>query len=91
MTVSNGYGKIITDESLRETVHHGSEEYPFQYYLEDIWLFDFHCIDWYWHPEVEFVLIEKGTADFLIGSERYVLDAGTGIFINSQVIRPSSV
>lgn len=86
MTVSGGYSKIITDESLRETIHHGSEEYPFQYYLEDIWLFDFHCIDWHWHPEVEFVLIEKGTADFLIGSERYVLNAGTGIFINSQVI-----
>lgn len=86
MTEFDGYGKIKTDESLRETVHHGSEEYPFQYYLEDIWLFDFHCIDWHWHPEVEFVLIEKGTADFLIGSERYVLSAGTGIFINSQVI-----
>ncbi len=86
MTLSEGYSRIITDESLRETAHHGSEEYPFQYYLEDIWLFDFHCIDWHWHPEVEFVLIEKGTADFLIGSERYVLGAGTGIFINSQVI-----
>lgn len=86
MNVSGSYSKIITDESLRETICHGSEEYPFQYYLEDIWQFDFHCIDWHWHPEVEFVLIEKGTADFLIGSERYVLSAGTGIFINSQVI-----
>lgn len=86
MTAFDSYSKIITDESLRETVRHGSDEYPFQYYLEDIWLFDFHCIDWHWHPEVEFVLIEKGTADFLIGSERYVLSAGTGIFINSQVI-----
>ncbi|MDE6600682.1 MAG: AraC family transcriptional regulator [Lachnospiraceae bacterium] len=86
MKVNEGYGKIITDESLRETVSHGSEDYPFRYYLEDIWLFDFHCIDWHWHPEVEFVLIKKGTAEFLIGSGRYVLGEGTGIFINSQVI-----
>ncbi len=31
-------------------------------------------------------MIKEGTADFLIGSGRYVLGAGTGIFINSQVI-----
>ena len=44
--------RIITDETLRETASHGSEEYPFCYYYEDIWDFDFHCIDWHWHPEV---------------------------------------
>ncbi len=86
MKTNEGYSRIVTDESLRETIPHGSEEYPFRYYLEDIWQFDFHCIDWHWHSEVEFVLIKEGTADFLIGSERYVLGAGTGIFINSQVI-----
>lgn len=47
--------RIITDETLRETASHGSEEYPFCYYYEDIRDFDFHCIDWHWHPEVEFV------------------------------------
>lgn len=86
MNAGNNYSRIRTDETLRETVCHGSEEYPFKYYMEDIWLFDFHCIDWHWHSEVEFVFIEKGTAEFLVGSGRYVLAEGTGIFINSQVI-----
>ncbi|MDD6880554.1 MAG: AraC family transcriptional regulator [Firmicutes bacterium] len=84
--LNDGYAKIITDETLRETISHGSEEYPFRYYYEDIWLFDLHCIDWHWHPEVELVLAEKGTADFLVGSSRYVLKAGEAIFINTQVI-----
>lgn len=84
--LNDGYAKIITDETLRETISHGSEEYPFRYYYEDIWLFDLHCIDWHWHPEVELVLVEKGTADFLVGSSRYVLNAGEAIFINTQVI-----
>ena len=86
MKINDGYNKIITDETLRETIHHGSEEYPFQYYYEDIWEFDFHCIDWHWHSEVEFVFVEKGKAEFLIGSKRYVLIAGMGIFINTQII-----
>ena len=86
MKADNNYGRIRTDETLRETACHGSDEYPFKYYNEDIWLFDFHCIDWHWHSEVEFVFIEKGTAEFLVGSGRRVLTEGTGIFINSQVI-----
>ncbi len=86
MIGDNNYGRIKTDETLRETVSHGSEEYPFKYYKEDIWLFDLHCVDWHWHSEVEFVLIENGTAEFLIGSGRHILTEGTGIFINSQVI-----
>ena len=86
MKINEGYNKTVTDETLRETICHGSEEYPFQYYLEDIWQFDFHCIDWHWHSEVEFVFVEKGNAEFLIGSKRYVLNAGMGIFINTQVI-----
>lgn len=86
MRPNKSYCKIKTDETLRETICHGSEEYPFEYYYENIYLFDFHCIDWHWHSEVEFVYIEKGTAEFLIGSSRHILSAGTGIFINSQVI-----
>lgn len=86
MKANNNYGRIRTDETLRETTCHGSEEYPFKYYKEDIWLFDFHCIDWHWHSEVEFVFIEKGTAEFLVGSGRRILTEGTGIFINSQII-----
>ena len=78
--------RITTDETLRETASHGSEEYPFSYYYEDIWDFDFHCIDWHWHPEVEFVYVQHSKADFLVGGNRYVLSSGDGIFINSQVI-----
>ena len=80
------YSRIQTDETMRETVSHGSDDHPFRYYYEDIWQFDLHCVDWHWHPEVEFVCIEKGTADFYIGGGKYTLGAGTGIFINSQVI-----
>lgn len=86
MKINNSYNKIVTDETLRETLCHGSEEYPFQYYLEDILQFDFHCIDWHWHSEIEFVFIENGKAEFLIGNKRYVLNTGMGIFINTQVI-----
>ncbi len=79
-------GKIRTDASFRETVCHGSEEYPFQYYQEDIWQYDFHCIDWHWHDEVELVFVEKGTAEVFVGSDRHILGREMGVFINSQTV-----
>lgn len=77
---------ITTDDTLRETQPHGSGGYPFAYYLEDIWKFDFHCIDWHWHHELEFLSVTEGTAICLIGKDRIALPAGYGLFINSGVL-----
>jgi len=82
----SSYPKISADETFRETAAHGSNEYPFRYYYEDIWEFELHTIDWHWHSEVEFILVERGTAYLLAGCKRYVLHEGEGVFINSRVI-----
>ena len=52
--------KIITDETLMEKRTHGQSVFPFQYYLEDIWDFDFHTIGWHWHQEIEFIYVQSG-------------------------------
>lgn len=78
------YYKITTDETLRETVRHGDSSYPFAYYQEDIWQFDFHRIDW--HYELEFVYVAQGTAICLVGTDRIELKEGCGIFINSGIL-----
>lgn len=75
-----------TDDTLREIIQHGDSRYPFAYYLEDIWQFDFHCIDWHWHHELEFMTVREGTVFCLIGSEKLVLPEGSGIFINSGAL-----
>ena len=36
MNINTTYTKIITDEDLMETVQHGSNLYPFQFYYEDL-------------------------------------------------------
>lgn len=35
-----------------ETVSHGSLDYPFHFYYENMDMFDFNCIDWHWHVSV---------------------------------------
>ena len=78
--------QITTDDTLRETTLHGSPTYPFAYYPENIWQFDFHRIDWHWHHELEFLLLREGTALCLAGAEKIALPEGCAIFINSGVL-----
>ncbi len=80
------YSKILTDEDLMETVPRGSNSYPFHFYNENLAQFDFHCIEWHWHTELEFVYIESGTVTFWIGEKKFDLSAGNGIFINTRIL-----
>lgn len=85
MTDTSGL-KIITDETLMEKRTHGQSSFPFQYYLENIWDFDFHTIGWHWHQEIEFVYVQSGEMQCCIGKDNFSLPAGSGIFINAKMI-----
>lgn len=86
MNFNTSYNKITTDENLMETVQHGSSSYPFHFYYDDLALFDFNCIEWHWHSELEFVYVESGIVTFWIGEKQFTLSEGNGVFINSKVL-----
>ena len=77
---------IQTDESFRETSPHGNLQYPFAFYLEDIWNFDFHRMDWHWHPELEFLVVHEGTVHCSVGIRQFDLEQGYGLFINRSIL-----
>lgn len=82
----NGGLKTITDETLMEKRDHGQSAFPFQYYLEDIWDFDFHTLSWHWHQEIELIYVHNGEVQCYIGKDRFSLPAGSGLFINTKII-----
>lgn len=86
MNFNTTYNKITTDENLMETVQHGSNSYPFHFYYDNLALFDFNCIEWHWHSELEFVYVESGNVTFWIGEKQFTLSEGNGVFINSKVL-----
>ena len=77
---------IQTDESFRETSPHGNLQYPFAFYLEDIWDFDFHRMDWHWHPELEFLVVQEGTIHCSVGIRQFDLEQRYGLFINRSIL-----
>ena len=78
--------RIVTDENLMEAAKHGERIYPFQYYYEKMSQFDFHCVEWHWHPELEFVYVQSGTLTLWIGECKMELSDGDGVFINSKIL-----
>lgn len=78
--------KTQKDERFLEQTRHGEAEFPFRFYKEDVWAFDFHCIDWHWHPEVEFIYAERGEISCFVGTEQFILPEGCGLFVNSGVL-----
>lgn len=77
---------ICTDDALMEIREHGTGEFPFQYYYENIRQFDMGYIDWHWHREFELVSIEQGEVHCMIGTLHLILRKGDAIFINTGVI-----
>ncbi len=78
--------EIITDDTLREIKTHGNPDFPFENYYDDLKTYDNQIMKWHWHNEFEFLSIDLGTIDCLIGTQRIQLTRGDGIFINSGVI-----
>ena len=78
--------EIVTDETMRELRIHGSQEFPFEYYHDDLFGYESNFIEWHWHSEFEWIYVESGIVVCLIGSERIVLYPGDGMFINSRVL-----
>ena len=76
--------KITTDDTLREIVQHGSMD--FHYYVDDIFKYNCHYIDWHWHHEIEIITAFKGTIICLIGSEEVKLQQGCSMLINSGIM-----
>ena len=86
MDYNKTYNKILTDEEFMEIKPHGSSAYPFQYYYDNLELFDFHCIEWHWHREFEFLYVESGQVTCGIGEKQIILSEGEAIFINSKIL-----
>lgn len=77
---------IVTDDTLKATIQHGTVAFPFEYYLDEIHKFKNQCIEWHWHNEFEFTSVLTGPVNCLIGTNCIMLNSGDGLFINSGTV-----
>lgn len=80
------------DENLRETTQHGSEEFPVAIYLQELLRNRDGCVILHWHNEVQFIIVKRGTVEYRVDQQCYLLHPGQALFINSKCLhmaRPS--
>lgn len=78
--------KAIIDQRRRERKQHGTPLFPVGWYHEIMFR---RGIPWHWHDELEVVVVERGTALFVIDGKKYTIEAGQGVFINADVLHSS--
>jgi len=73
----------VADERGHEMIMHGTSPFPIGCYHDNL-IAD--PVPWHWHEELEAVVVDQGECIFSVGSERYPLRKGDGIFINASVL-----
>lgn len=71
------------NEQGMELVEHGTPLFPVAFYHDDLLEED---VPWHWHDELEIFLVSEGATEVVVGSERYIIEEGNGIFINSGIL-----
>lgn len=77
--------KIKTDDTFMELTQHGTEEFPFEYYMDELEKYELGYIPMHWHREFEILFVLSGEVDCLIGDRNIKLRTGEGMFISSNV------
>lgn len=72
-----------TDYTLKESVFHGTSQFPLAIYDDNIGLEE---VAWHWHEEFEAGWITEGAVLIGSGSRKYLLKQGDGFFINSGML-----
>lgn len=71
------------NEQGKELLEHGSAFFPVACYHDDLLLEE---VIWHWHEELELILVTEGSALVSVGTEKYTVEEGCGMFINTGVL-----
>ncbi|MGN1388726.1 MAG: AraC family ligand binding domain-containing protein, partial [Bulleidia sp.] len=78
---------IITDDSGRELELHGTMSFPVACYYTDS---GSEPVPPHWHNEFEIILVVRGEMMVQAQMKQFRLPAGTGIFVNSNILHGAS-
>lgn len=73
----------ITDKQGRELIVHGTAAFPIACYHDN---FAVNDCGWHWHDELELFIVSEGTATASAGTDKFILQTGQGLFINTAIL-----
>lgn len=73
----------VLDKTGKEIIQRGSSLFPAACYLDQVSLTP---VPWHWHDELEIFIVMSGNAETVVGTDKFIVHTGEGIFINSEVL-----
>lgn len=77
---------IPIDSTGRETTAHGTFAFPMAVYETLLRKNVLGFVSWHWHQEFQFCLVTAGAVEFYVQRQQLRLEAGQGLFINSNIL-----
>lgn len=76
-------------ENQQELVPQTVEGAGFSAYLTEFRPCKYDSVSWHWHTEIQFCVVLSGSVEFLLEKNRFFVNAGDGLWINSGVVHRS--
>ena len=76
---------VRISNSAQEMTRHGDLLFPIGVYNTDLKKNVMGYMPLHWHDEVQFALVIKGSVNFTLNNEQFIVSEGDGIFINSGI------
>lgn len=76
---------VRISNSAQEMTRHGDLLFPIGVYNTDLKKNVMGYMPLHWHDEVQFALVIKGSVNFTLNNEQFIVPEGDGIFINSGI------
>ena len=77
---------IQIDAQQKERTQHGSFDFPFAVYENQLSRNVLGYINWHWHEELQFSFVTHGSVKFYVEQTCITLQVGQGIFLNRAVL-----
>lgn len=74
------------DATLYEGTQHGTPDFPIQFYVDELHLFQQRQVPLHWHFEPEFFVIRGASVQVQVGHHLVLLNPGEGIWISSNTL-----
>lgn len=74
--------EIFTTKDLQELTKHGSKSFPVAVYKTLLRKNRLGYMQMHWHEEMQFIVVTKGSLNFMVAGISHILEAGNGLFIN---------
>lgn len=76
-------GPLTILSDLSERLHYNVADFPLYTKKDELSRYGYAALC-HWHPDLEYIYIEKGTMDYFVNGKIIHMEQGQGIFVNSR-------